>query len=212
MPLLRRSTRIDGWTGEHVYGGAQSETHTVHSDIYIYGPSFLPGLEGPRRGRARRPHAHRPHLSDTKGHSGGPWKANGLHSTAHTGEYGLPKPYEWRHVRHQTGCGRHQTPAVWNAPVTETRGSGIWVGDRRSRSGVLGRSGGDAECSDHDFYPDSGTTHPTMSPEHPIRFSPACQQGLALRPDERVGNRSGWCPESIPAGGRSRTGRGPWDA
>ena len=85
MPLLRRSTRIDGWTGEHVYGGAQSETHTVHSDIYIYEPSFLPGLEGPRKGRARRPHAHRPHLSDTKGHSGGPWKANGLHSTAHTG-------------------------------------------------------------------------------------------------------------------------------
>ena len=157
MPLLRRSTRIDGWTEEHVYGGAQSETHTVHSDIYIYEPSFLPGLEGPRKGRARRPHAHRPHLSDTKGHSRGPWKANGLHSTAHTGEYGLPKPYEWRHVRHQTGCGRHQTPAVWNAPVTEARGSGIWVGDRRSRSGVLGRSGGDAECSDHDFYPDNGT-------------------------------------------------------
>ena len=130
----------------------------MHSDIYIYEPSFLPGLEGPRKGRARRPHAHRPHLSDTKCHSRGPWKANGLHSTAHTGEYGFPKPYEWRHVRHQTGCGRHQTPAVWNAPVTEARGSGIWVGDRWLRSGVLGRSDGDAELSDHDFYPGNGTS------------------------------------------------------
>ena len=61
----------------------------------------------------------------------------------------------WQTGRNQTGCGQHQTPAVWNAPVTEARGSGIWVGDRRSRSGVLGRSDGDAECSDHDFYPDS---------------------------------------------------------
>ena len=87
MPLLRRSTRIDGRTGEHVYGGAQSETHTVHSDIYIYGTQLLArARRPPRRGRARRPHAHRPHLSDTKGHSGGPWKANGLHSTARTGE------------------------------------------------------------------------------------------------------------------------------
>ena len=58
MPLLRRITRIDGRTGEHVYGGAQSETHTVHSDIYIYGPSFLPGLEGLPEGAVLGVHTH----------------------------------------------------------------------------------------------------------------------------------------------------------
>ena len=158
MPLLRQkheNRRTD--RGARLRRSAERDAHGALRHLHLRTQLLARARRPPRRGRARRPHAHRPHLSDTKGHSRGPWKANGLHSTAHTGEYALPKPYEWRHVRHQTGCGRHQTPAVWNAPVTEARGSGIWVGDRRSRSGVLGRSDGDAECSDHDFYPGNGT-------------------------------------------------------
>ena len=126
----------------------------------------------------------------------------------------LPLPGTER-IRHQTGCGRHQTPAVWNAPAAQARGSGIWVGDRRSGSGVLGRSDGDAECSDHDFYPDTGTTHPTMSPEHPYSRGRGASRARAARlPSTASGSvRAGGSSGQVGAGSRSRcastVGTGP---
>ena len=61
-----------------------------------------------------------------------------------------------------------------SAAVAGVPASGVGPGDLKSNSGVFERAIDGVRWIDPVFYPDTGTTHPAMSPEHPVRFSPAC--------------------------------------
>ena len=85
----------------------------------------------------------------------------------------LPLPDTDR-TRHQAECSWNPTQSDWGVTVTGVSSTGDEAVESRSHSGVPGRSVGGANAAVPIIYPDTGTTHPTMSPEHPIRFSPAC--------------------------------------
>ena len=56
-------------------------------------------------------------------------------------------------VRHQSACATRQSAASCNATVSEAGNSGHEPGERRSRSGVAGRSVGGGDCADPLFHP-----------------------------------------------------------
>ena len=74
----------------------------------------------------------------------------------------LPLP-DTERIRHQTECSWNQTQTGRGATVSEAGNSGDEAEQCRSRCGVVGRSVGGAKHAVPVFYPDNGTTHPTMS-------------------------------------------------
>ena len=79
-----------------------------------------------------------------------------------------------RRFRHQTGCGCDQAWTIGGEAVADTRGFRHRSGVCKSYSQGRRRGAGGEDRAHPIFYPDTGTTHPTMSPEHPVLFSPAC--------------------------------------
>ena len=115
-------------------------------------------------------------------------------------------------TRHQAECAWIQAAAYESTVVAAGQTIGDGFDGRRSRSRIRRRSAGGSKSADRIFHPNNGTTGPTMSPEHPVRFSLPVTEILHSDRMNCVGNRSGWCLESIRAGGLSRTARRPWDA
>ena len=58
-------------------------------------------------------------------------------------------------VRHQSACATRQSAASCNATVSGAGNSGHEPGERRSRSGVAGRSVGGGDCADPLFHPNN---------------------------------------------------------
>ena len=67
-------------------------------------------------------------------------------------------------VRHQSACATRQSAASCNATVSGAGNSGREPGERRSRSGVAGRSVGGVRYADPVFHPSNGEAHRNRSP------------------------------------------------